>query len=333
MPRAKNLKRSQNPSIRSRTAAQAFAPRGVFAPNPISRRVLKPARLFSLIPQPQEPGHCGPTSLSSCLAILGRNADQRQLARAMHKPFRTYKDGVDEIDIRQAARRYGVRTELLARFDREEGALFVRRLKSHLRRGLPCVLLVQSFGHWVALVGYVEAKDQIIVMDPDDRRHAFNRWSDRTLLSKAWNVGPWTGQPSQYFAILARRYDGRQPKWRITESFARLCAMGSEQTADEMVRDLIEMARRARAEAGEDSKGPFLEKVLARHRRVVVSSVEHWAAYSRREVKPGSLRALYRDYSVVAAAAGIRLAKNVDPSAIVAQMTTVLTTYAWTGSL
>jgi len=43
---------------------------------------------FSLIPQPQENGHCGPTSLSSCLAILGIRADQREIARAVGKPYR-----------------------------------------------------------------------------------------------------------------------------------------------------------------------------------------------------------------------------------------------------
>jgi hypothetical protein len=284
---------------------------------------------FSLIPQPQEPGHCGPTSLSSCLTVLGIQADQRELARAMNKPYRTYREGVDEFEIRKAARRYGVRTEFLARFEREKGPLLSRRLRRWASRGLPAILLVDDFEHWVALLGYLEERAQFIVMDPDDRHHAFNRWSEHTLLRRGWNSGG--VEPDQYFAILARRRDDQPPRWHITEAFLRLCEVGSAQTSEEMANDLIEMARRARSETEDEDPGPFLDEVLSQHRKVILSSVEHWAAYNRRRHR--DLRAIYSDYATIAGAAGIRIGRRADPTAIVAQMTTVLTTYAWTGAL
>ncbi len=286
---------------------------------------------FSLIGQPQEPGHCGPTSLSSCLAVLGFEADQRELARAMDKPYSTYRHGADEFDIRRAARRYGVRTEFLTRTSREKGSQFAQRLRSWVSHGLPAILLVDNFSHWVAVLGHVDDRDQFIVMDPDDRHHAFVRWLPSTLGKRAWNSGGL--EPDQYFAILTRRTDDRPPRWRITEAFLRLCEMGSALTAEEMANDLIEMARRARVESRGRQPGPFLSEVLEQHRRVVLSSVEHWAAYNRRVLKPRDLRALYRDYAIIAGAAGIRIGRDADPAAIVAQMTTVLTTYAWTGTL
>ena len=288
---------------------------------------------FSLIPQPQEPGHCGPTSLSSCLAVLGIDADPRQLARAAEKPFRVYREGVDEYEIRRAAKRYGVRTEFLARLERDQGASFARRLRVHLRRGLPAILLVDAFSHWVALVGYLEQKRQFVAMDPDNRKESFDRWSEPALLRRGWNERASTEEPNQFFAILTRRRDGRSPRWRISEAFLHLCSAGSAQTADEMASDLIEMARRARSERAGEAPGPFLEQVLRRSERLVVRSVLHWAAFNRRTVRPADLRALYHDYTVIAAAAGIRLSRGAEEAAIVAQMCTLLTTYAWTGML
>lgn len=288
---------------------------------------------FSLIPQPQEVGHCGPTSLSSCLAILGIQADQREIARAVGKPYRIYTEGVNELEIRKAAHKFAVRTEFLARFDKAKGASFARRLRTHLRKGLPAILLVEDFSHWIAVIGWLEEREQFIVMDPDDRHRAFSRWSEGTLLREAWNVHPRGFEPDQFFAILTRRKDGRPARWRLTESFLRLVDAGSEQTSDVMLNDLIEMARRARAEDSGEEPGPFLEKVLEEHERVVVGSVQHWAAFNRRSVRPAALRGLYHDYLVIASAAGLRLSKGADVSAIVAQMTTVLATYAWVGHL
>ncbi|MBI5548037.1 MAG: C39 family peptidase [Deltaproteobacteria bacterium] len=288
---------------------------------------------FSLIPQPQEDGHCGPTSLSSCLAILGIHAEQREIARAVGRPQRVYSEGMDERDIRRGARKFGVRTEFLSRLERGKGPGFARRLKGHLRQGLPAILLVQDFSHWVAVIGRLEEREQFIIMDPDDRHRAFSRWSEHTLLREAWNGHPHGYEPDQYFAILTSRKDGRPPRWRITESFLRLVDAGSEQTSDEMLNDLIEMARRARADQADDEQGPSLNEVLEEHERVVIGSVEHWAAFNRRSVKPAALRSLYRDYTVIASAAGLRLPRAADTAAIVAQMATVLTTYAWLGKL
>ena len=39
-----------------------------------------------------------------------------------------------------------------------------------------------------------------------------------------------------------------------------------------------------------------------------------------RSVRPADLKALYRDYTIIASAAGVRLSRGADPSAIVAQM-------------
>jgi hypothetical protein len=50
-------------------------------------------------------------------------------------------------------------------------------------------------------------------------------------------------------------------------------------------------------------------------------------------VKKADLKRLYHDYQVVAAAAGLRVPRDADVGELVAQMTVLLATYAWTGEL
>jgi hypothetical protein len=168
--------------------------------------------------------------------------------------------------------------------------------------------------------------EKYLLMDPNDRARAFERWSEKGLLREGWNEGD-EEEPSQYFAILLSRTDGQPAAWQMTDAFIRLCAVGYADTADRMVKDLKEMVERAAGTAD----GVPLEGVLEKHAKTDVRSVNHWTAQS--EVSKADLKALYRDYQVVAAAAGLRVPIDADEAALVAQMTVVLATYAWTGEL
>ena len=88
---------------------------------------------------PQMPSYCGPSSLSTCLYILGIEATQRDLARAAGVQHRIFWAGTDEKQNRKAAAKYGVRSEFLAINDKRKGKLFAGRLRRHLRKGCrPC---------------------------------------------------------------------------------------------------------------------------------------------------------------------------------------------------
>ncbi|MDD5310123.1 MAG: C39 family peptidase, partial [Deltaproteobacteria bacterium] len=267
----------------------------------------------------QETSHCGPTSLSMCLGILGIYADQRALAWAAGKPFLAYKTGLDEQDLKKAAAEYGVKCEYLQEKNKGKGQAFVKRLAAHLSAGLPGLLLIDDADHWVAAIGRA-AKDRFIVFDPNDDEHAFNRWNERTLLQNAWNETDDEDEEDEYFAILTSRKDGKPARWNTTEAFLRLCEKGSEESAEGMANDLVEMVRRAGRQGGNEIVP--LAEILEEERKIIVDSVWHWTASD--VVSRAEIDEQYVDYTVIANAAGLHVPKDIDRSALVAQMTTIL---------
>ncbi len=290
------------------------------------------------IMESQLPGHCGPCSLSSCLYILGIEATQRELAKASGSPYRIFKEGIGEEKIKKAAASYGVKSKYLMITDKEKGDLFATKLRVHLQNGLPAILCCQDFAHWVAAIGYVEEKEKYIIIDPNDKKSTFSRYSDTFLKNICWNdnKGDDKMDPSQYFAILLQRKDRREPQWRVSEAWIRLCESGSEDNADNMANDLIEIARRTTPNGNSGNgrcrkAGLYMTQILDKYEELIIDAVNHWIASEK--VTKADLRSFYEDYKVVAASTGIRLPKGAPHAAIVAQITTLLTTYAWRGAL
>jgi hypothetical protein len=286
--------------------------------------------VFSPLCQLQLPSHCGPCSLSACLFILGTSATQRQLAVAAGRPVSVFTRGVDEQGLRRAAKAFDVKSEFVLYSDAAHGREFTRRLRVHLRRGNPAILLCRHFEHWVAVIGYLSRQRKFIIVDPKEKNAIFFRWSERRLLRHAWNT--WTAEdpfePNQYFAILLSRRDGQPPRWKITESWLRLCERGSADTADGMANDLAEMASLASPDERSVEEGPYLAELLEQQEEVVLDSITHWAQ-GHENVSRTDLRAFYRDYTTVASSTGIRVAPDADRVRLAAQLTSVLCSYWW----
>jgi hypothetical protein len=289
---------------------------------------------FSGLVQEQAPGHCGACSLSACMWLLGFDATQRQVARAAGRPWSVYAHGLDETRLRRAASRLGVACAFLSETKKSRGRAFVAALTRHLEQGLPAVLITSDFGHWVAVVGFLRDQRQYVVMDPNDPDHAFSFWSERTLRFRAWNESEDEARvPSEFFALLVSRKDGRPARWRITRDFLRLSARGSVETAEQMASDLQEMVHRAASEPSVTRGGEPLARALERQEQLILDSVRHWAAHEREGASPREVAGLFHDYRTVAEAAGLELPSRVNEAAMVAQMTVLVTTYAWKGEL
>jgi hypothetical protein len=291
------------------------------------------------IMESQLPGHCGPCSLSSCLYILGIEATQRELAKASGSPYKIFKEGIGENKIRRAASAYGVKSKYLMISDKEKGDFFARKLLAHLRKGLPAILCCQDFAHWVAVIGYIDEKEKYIIIDPNDKKGTFSHYSETFLRNIAWNDSKTKGDDekdsSQFFAILLERKDGKGSQWRVSDTWIRLCQKGSEDTADNMANDLIEIARRSGPDGngtGSGKKGGlYMTQILDRYEVLIIDAVNHWVASDK--VTKADLKSFYEDYKVVAASTAIKLPTGADHAALVAQITTLLTTYAWRGEL
>lgn len=293
--------------------------------------MVRTMRLFAPLCQLQLPSHCGPCSLSACLFILGIPATQRQLAKAAGRPVSVFVHGVDEGGLRRAARKFGVRSEFVIMKAREEGRLFARAIRSHLRFGNPVILLSRDFEHWIAAIGYLPKQRRFIVVDPKEKNAVFFRWSEDRLIREAWNrngTKTLSEEPDQYFAILLSRMDGEAARWRITESWLRLCERGSADTAEGMANDLAEIAAMASPDERSIEDGPYLAEVLQQGEDVVIDSITHWAQGSGSANK-NDLRALYRDYTTIASSSGIRIAPDADRSWIISQLTALLCSFWW----
>jgi hypothetical protein len=288
-------------------------------------------QVFAPLCELQLPSHCGPCSLSACLFILGISATQRQLAVAAGRPVSVFTHGVDEVGLRRAARKFKVHSEFVLDGGRENGRAFARRLRAHLRKGNPAILLCRHFEHWVAVIGYLWRQRRFIIVDPKEKHAVFFRWSEARLLRHAWNTAgadEQRGEPDQYFAILLSRRDGQTPRWKITESWLRLCERGSADTAEHMAADLAEMAALASPEDFPVEEGPYLAEVLESSEEAVLSSITHWAR-GHEKLTRADLRTFYRDYTVVASSTGIRLAPDADRLYLMTQFTALLCSYWW----
>jgi hypothetical protein len=285
----------------------------------------------TLFTQAQSPSHCGPCSLSYCLHVLGVDADQHEVARASGLSYwGRYKRGHDETDIRRAAARYRAECQFIPVHRKHEGETFSDRLRQHVAKGLPAILLVKDFEHWVAVIGHIGETDTFIVNDPNLSQPIFSRWSEKGLLNHAWNEADPEKhrEPSQYFAILLNRKDAKSPRWRITDEFLKLCETGSGESAPGMTQDLVEMVKRACNGRLPTRGGDLLCDLLDCHEETVVRSAFHWVG-GRNRISVGDVRRQYRDYRVIAEAAGLRIRRRANTAAIVAQLTSLMTTFIW----
>jgi ABC-type bacteriocin/lantibiotic exporter with double-glycine peptidase domain len=171
---------------------------------------------FDGIARKQRHNACAPTSMSSCLAILGIDASPETVARVAGVPLRASYPGLDEAQLMSAARKLGLTCRGLVQTDKRRGMAWARALRAHVRKGYPAVLLVKDFRHWVALCGHVD--DHFIVMDGLEDERNYNRWNLTSLLRHAWNSDAADdSEPDQYYALLVRRPDGKV-RWRMNEA-------------------------------------------------------------------------------------------------------------------
>jgi hypothetical protein len=111
---------------------------------------------MSFYPQPYK-YQCGPFALKYGLVMLGRFENEREIGK---KAGSTWWYGTDEIGLAKAAKTFDCRMKY---FRRETPVEAVRALRGHLKLGLPCILSVDNWEHWVTVIN--EQQDKFIVVD------------------------------------------------------------------------------------------------------------------------------------------------------------------------
>jgi hypothetical protein len=111
-------------------------------------------------PQPND-WQCGPFALKHALVMLGILVEEKQISRIAGT---TWWYGTDEIQLGRAAKRFDCKLTLVRRYDPEEAR---KELVTYLRRGIPSLLCIYEWSHWVTVVKAERGK--FILLDSRDK--------------------------------------------------------------------------------------------------------------------------------------------------------------------
>ena len=125
---------------------------------------------MGLYPQPND-WQCGPFALKHALIMLGTLVDENEVSRIAGAHWWA---GADEIKLGRAASAYACELQMIRRKNAQRAK---RELTATLRKGIPSLLCVDRWSHWVTAVG-VE-RDKFILIDS---RHA------PVICIEAWNT-------------------------------------------------------------------------------------------------------------------------------------------------
>ncbi len=141
---------------------------------------------------------CGPAALVNALRVFGKRIAERRI-RGLSSC--TEEDGTDEHGLIAATRSLGYTAASHWSADQTAAWSFVR---ANVLDGKPCLLCIDSWGHWVTVIGIVG--DHVLVADPatwkkNEAENGIHSLSRRELL-KRWRH-PRDSEP--FYAIAVGR--------------------------------------------------------------------------------------------------------------------------------
>lgn len=141
---------------------------------------------------------CGPAALVNAIRCFGRRVAER---RVRGLASCTEDSGTDEDGLIAAARELGYTAASHWSADQTAAWSFVR---ANVLDGKPCLLCIDSWGHWVTVIGIVG--DHVLVADPANTKrngseNGVHSLSRRDLLAR-WRC---PGEDEPFYAIAIGR--------------------------------------------------------------------------------------------------------------------------------
>lgn len=133
---------------------------------------------------------CGAAALATALSALGFTLTEQQ-TRILTQ---TSWNGVDGDQLVWAITALGLHPEVIHSSDRDG---VWKRLVDFLRRGIPCILCVDEWEHWIAATG-VDI-EHVVIVDPSD--------GDKDVLTRGELVARWENPDVEraFYAIAVHR--------------------------------------------------------------------------------------------------------------------------------
>jgi hypothetical protein len=273
---------------------------------------------MGLYPQPNQ-WQCGPFALKHALVTLGIFADEKNITKIAGTHW---WHGTDEIQLSRAAKYYRCELKMFRRHDPDQAR---RELVSYLRRGIPSLLCIREWEHWITVVK--EENGKFISLDSADQAVlTIYTWPQ---LRKVW-VYHEPDELDKSFVRTIYDYHPIVPKFRVKTkakfSLARARFLRRPENRllsrqwDLYVADLLNLAK---------PRTPLSEKVISlgeffrRHEETIVEQVAFWHG----GVNPRQARKLLKQFRFVADTYGLVIHEEDEKRAI-AGMTSLLTLWA-----
>lgn len=116
---------------------------------------------MGIYPQPNI-WQCGPFALKHALAMLGVLKDEREISKLAGSHW---WNGTDEIQLGRAARKFDTDLLMIRRHDQAQARAELNR---YLRRGIPVLLCVDEWSHWLTVVNVEQGK--YILLDSREKK-------------------------------------------------------------------------------------------------------------------------------------------------------------------
>lgn len=273
---------------------------------------------MSITPQPNL-WQCGPFALKHAMITLGIFADEEDITRIT----RTRADhGTDEVQLQKAARHYDCDLAMIRRHDPEKAK---QELLKVLRKGIPSLVCVYEWNHWITVVKAEQGK--FIILDSRDK--AVLQILTWNQLKRIWVYNERDENDPEHRETL---YDFHPvvPRFRVMTkakfSVARAKFLRRPENRllarlwDEYVEDLLNLCRpRTVLSINVFSLGEFLR----RHQDMILDQVTFWHG----EIERNDVMKILNNMHFVADTYGLVIHEE-DEKRTIAGITSILTMWA-----
>ncbi len=261
---------------------------------------------------------CGPFALKHALAMLGILEDENDIARVAGTHW---WNGTDEIGLGKAARRYGCDLLMIRKHDADKAR---QGLVGYLRRGIPVLLCINEWSHWVTAVK--EEKGKFILLDSQEpevltiassaqlrRMWVYHEADeiDEDTVHTFFDLHPivprFRVRTKAKFSVARARFLRRKANRRLAQLW------------DVYLADLLALCKPKNPQAQAFSMGEFLR----RHEQMIVDQVDFW--HGSMDARPA--RQILDNLHFVADTYGLVIHQGDEKRAI-AGITAILTLWA-----
>ena len=262
---------------------------------------------------------CGPFALKHALIVLGIFSDERTITRLAHSRS---KNGTNEDQIRRAAHHYDCDVPMVRRHDPEVAR---KELTDFLRRGIPALLCIDNWDHWITVVKAEEGR--FILLDSREKAvltiltwgELRRRWVhreqdqvDKKHWERIYDIHPvlpkFRVQTKARFSIARAQYLRRPENARLSRFW------------DQYLADLMIIAK---PRTPLSKKNISLGEFLRRHERMIVSQVDYWHG----EINRRRAMKILKNLHFVGDTYGL-IIHDEDEKRAIAGMTSLLTLWA-----